>query len=211
MSDESETEDGELLIADSDDMEIEDLGREKKGLRSAIEWAIVIGVALLVALGIRHWVFQPFWIPSGSMEDTLVVGDRVLVNKLSYHLHDIHRGDVVVFEHPANWELDDEVKDLIKRVIGLPGDTVKIEHCNVFIDGKQLIEPYTDGQCTEPASGVVDPDGDGQFVVPDDVVFVMGDNRGGSQDSRVHGYVPEDDIVGRAFVVIWPIGNWRWL
>jgi signal peptidase I len=189
----------------------EPAARPAKRLRGIAEWAVVIGVALLVALAIRHWVFQPFWIPSGSMEDTLVVGDRVLVNKLSYKLHDVNRGDVVVFEHPDSWQLDDEVKDLIKRVIGLPGDTLRIEDCQVYVDDQLLVEPYVDDQCTQPAGAVVDPDGDGEFVVPDGVVFVMGDNRNGSQDSRVHGFVPEGDIVGRAFVVIWPIGNWRWL
>ena len=145
------------------------------------------------------------------MTNTLEIGDRVLVNKLSYRLHDFNRGDVVVFEHPESWQLDDDVKDLIKRVIGLPGESVHIEECSVFIDGRKLVEPYTDDQCTDPAEPLVDPDGDGTFIVPDDMLFVMGDNRTGSQDSRVHGFVPESDVVGRAFVIIWPRGNWSWL
>jgi signal peptidase I len=182
-----------------------------KGLRSLVEWIVVIAVALLVALVIRTWVFQPFWIPSGSMEDTLDLGDRVLVNKLSYRLHDINRGDVVVFDRPEEWLLGDDVKHLIKRVVGVEGDTIRIEDCSVFVNGKKAVEPYVDGQCTTPADAVVDPDRDGEFVVPDDKIFVMGDNRGGSNDSRVNGFVGEDDVVGRAFVVIWPRGHWRWL
>jgi len=185
--------------------------RASSGLRSLLEWGLVIAVALVVALLIRRWMFQPFWIPSGSMEDTLEVGDRVLVNKLSYHLHDFNRGDVVVFEQPDTWLLGDDIKDLIKRVIGLPGESVHIEECSVFIDGRKLVEPYTDEKCTEPPEPLVDPDGDGTVVVPDDMLFVMGDNRTGSQDSRYHGFVPQSDVVGRAFVIIWPKGNWSWL
>jgi signal peptidase I len=185
--------------------------RLPRSLRSLIEWGVVIAIALLVALGVRTWVFQPFWIPSGSMENTLEVGDRVLVNKLSYRLHDFNRGDVVVFEQPDSWLLDDDIKDLIKRVIGLPGEEIRIADCAVYIDGRRLVEPYTQGRCTDPAYPVVDPDGDGAFVVPEDMLFVMGDNRTGSQDSRVHGFVPEGNVVGRAFVVIWPQGNWKWL
>ncbi len=185
--------------------------RKPKGARALLEWVIVIAVALLVALGIRQFLFQPFWIPTGSMEDTLVAGDRVLVNKAAYRFHDIRRGDVVVFKRPDNWAVEEAVKDLIKRVIGIPGDTITITDCSVYIDGRRLVEPYVDDRCTEPASEVVDPDGDGTFVVPDGVVFVMGDNRTGSSDSRVNGFVPEDDVVGRAFVLIWPLSNWRWL
>lgn len=185
--------------------------RRSKGMRAAVEWVAVIVVALLVALGIRQFLFQPFWIPTGSMENTLVAGDRVLVNKAAYRFHDIRRGDVVVFKRPDNWAVEQTVKDLIKRVIGIPGDEVTIRDCSVYVDGRRLVEPYVDDRCTEPASEVVDPDGDGTFSVPDGMVFVMGDNRTGSSDSRVNGFVPEDDVVGRAFVVMWPLKHWRWL
>lgn len=185
--------------------------KRKSGLKSTIEWLVVVAVALIVALGIRQFLFQPFWIPSGSMEDTLGVGDRVLVNKASYRLHGIRRGDVVVFEQPKTWPLAPEVKDLIKRVIAIGGDEVTIRDCSVWLNGDKLIEPYTDGRCTEPATEVLDPDGDGSFQVPDGMLFVMGDNRTGSTDSRFNGFVPKDDVVGRAFVVIWPRGHWRWL
>jgi signal peptidase I len=176
-----------------------------------LEWGAVVLVALLAALGIRQWVFQPFWIPSGSMENTLDIGDRVLVNKLSYHLHPIHRGDVIVFSLPRSWNLGASVKDLIKRVIAVPGDTVYIHDCSVWVNDKKLNEPYTEGRCTEPATAVLDPTGSGRFTVPAKELFVMGDNRTGSSDSRFNGYVPESDVVGRAFVLIWPVGRWRWL
>ena len=182
-----------------------------KRVKSLVEWVVVIAVALIVALGIRQFVFQPFWIPSGSMEDTLDIGDRVLVNKASYRFHGIRRGDVVVFKQPATWPLGESVKDLIKRVIALPGDEVFIHDCSVWLNGAKLIEPYTDGKCTEPAEAILDADGDGKFVVPQKMIFVMGDNRTGSTDSRFNGFVPKKDVVGRAFVIIWPKGHWGWL
>jgi len=182
-----------------------------KKVKSLIEWLVVIVVALVVALGIRQFVFQPFWIPSGSMEDTLGIGDRVLVNKAAYRFHGIRHGDVVVFEQPESWPLAESVKDLIKRVIAIPGDEVFIHDCSVWLNGGKLIESYTDGKCTEPAEAVLDPDGDGKFVVPDKMLFVMGDNRTGSTDGRFNGFVPKSDVVGRAFVVIWPRKHWGWL
>ncbi|CAB4827162.1 MAG: signal peptidase I [Actinobacteria bacterium] len=182
-----------------------------KKVKSLIEWVVVIVVALVVALGIRQFVFQPFWIPSGSMEDTLGIGDRVLVNKAAYRFHGIRHGDVVVFEQPESWPLAESVKDLIKRVIAIPGDEVFIHDCSVWLNGGKLIESYTDGKCTEPAEAVLDPDGDGRFVVPDRMLFVMGDNRTGSTDGRFNGFVPKSDVVGRAFVVIWPRKHWGWL
>jgi signal peptidase I len=175
------------------------------------EWSLVLGIALGAALIIRLFVFQPFYIPSGSMLDTLHVHDRILVNKLSYKLHDIRRGDVIVFDRPSGWEVGDDVKDLVKRVIGLPGDTLTFRDCAVYVNGQPLDEPYTGGQCTNPPNQSVDPDHDGSVKVADDSVFVLGDNRGDSSDSRINGSVPENKVVGRAFVVYWPIGNWKWL
>jgi signal peptidase I len=189
--------------------------------RSVVEWVLVIAAALLISFGIKTFLFQPFKIPSGSMEQTLKVGDRVLVNKLSYHLHGVHRGDVVVFERPPNHpEID--AKDLIKRVIGLPGDRLTIKGNQVLIDGKPLSEPYvkhvpgTDQAepslprppgCTFPDFTGVDEPPDlppDTIVVPEGDVFVMGDNRTDSSDSRCFGPIPKKLIVGRAFLRMWP-------
>jgi signal peptidase I len=184
--------------------------RPRKVGRAVREWVLVIGGALVVALLIRTFLFQAYEIPSPSMVDTLKVGDRVLVNKLSYKLHDIHRGDVVVFKRPPG-EPDPAIKDLIKRVVGLPGETLTFKDCQVFVGGKALVEPYADGQCTDPPQSNIDPDGDGIITVPSKMLFVMGDNRGGSFDSRYFGPITESSVVGRAFVIMWPIGDWAWL
>ena len=128
---------------------------------------------------------------------TLHDGDRVFVNKLSYRLHDPNRGDVVVL-HQITGASE---RDLIKRVIALPGETIEVRSCQVLIDGRVLEEPYLDPEVVTPGNcgGELAP-----VTVPDDHVFVMGDNRGGSQDSRALGPIDEDDLVGRAFVVFWP-------
>jgi signal peptidase I len=181
--------------------------------RVLVEWIVVIVVALLVAQLIKTFLLQQFSIPSESMAPTLRTGDRVFVNKLSYRLHDVNRGDVVVFERPEALT-DPRTKDLIKRVIGLPGETIQFrpDDCQVVVDGRVLEEPYlAPGSCTEAPGSHVDPDQDGTIVVPDESVFVMGDNRSNSTDSRVFGAIEEDSIVGRAFVIIWPIGDWAWL
>lgn len=191
-----------------------DEAQPKSHWRALREWAIVITVALGVAIVIRTFVVAPFYIPSDSMFDTLHTDDRILVNKLSYRLHDVHRGDVVVFRKPPTVNFGDEkVEDLIKRIIGVPGDTLEFRDCGVVVNGLDLEEPYTDGACTEPPNQTVDPEQDGVVVVPDDSFFVMGDNRraGQSYDSRFWGFVDDDLIVGRAFVIIWPKGHWAWL
>jgi signal peptidase I len=168
----------------------------RSNAKSILEWVGVIVGALLVALLIKTFLLQAFYIPSRSMEPTLRIGDRVLVNKLSYKVHDINRGDIVVFERPKD-EPPDAIKDLIKRVIGLPGETVSTQNGQVYIDGRPLDEPYL------PAGTVTDnlP----PTKVPEDEVFVMGDNRGDSRDSRYFGPIDEGLIVGRAFVRIWPV------
>ncbi|MEZ5239828.1 MAG: signal peptidase I [Microthrixaceae bacterium] len=171
---------------------------ERSPLRNALEWAAVILGAVLVALLVRNFVVQSFQIPSGSMHPTLVEGDRVLVNRLSYRLHDINRGDVIVFERPESAPAaPGEPEDLIKRVIGLPGETVSESDGNVLIDGVELSEPYL-----EP--GTLTGDLPEPVTVPEGEVFVMGDNRGNSSDSRFIGPIDEDLVVGRAFAIIWP-------
>ena len=197
-----------LTVADSVDP-----ARSASIGRTIREWIVVIAIALGVALMIRGFAIAPFSIPSGSMHQTLVEDDRILVNKLSYRLHDVRRGDVVVFEKPPNVDFGPKVKDLVKRVIGVPGDVVEIHDCQVFVNGQQLDEPYRNGDCTEKGNESSDPDGDGRNVVPERSYLVMGDNRvsGQSWDGRFWGFVDEDLIVGRAFVVVFPFGHWRWL
>jgi signal peptidase I len=175
------------------------------GVRAFLDWFVVIAVALLVAFVVRTFVIAHFVVEGESMYSTLDTNDRVFVNKLSYRLHDPNRGDVVVL-HQVTGASE---RDLIKRVIGLPGESVEVRNCTVLIDGRVLDEPYLDPEVVTPTDcgGDYVPDG----VVPDDHVFVMGDNRGGSQDSRVIGPISEDDLVGRAFVVFWPQSHWQWL
>jgi signal peptidase I len=169
------------------------------------EWAIVVVVAITAAILMKVFVVQQFYVSGHSMDTTLHDFDRVLVNKLSYDLHDPRRGDVVVLEDSHGFDK----RDLIKRVIALPGETIEIRQCVVYIDGKRLVEPYLDPDVVTPTN--CGPDY-GPAKMGDDKVFVMGDNRGGSGDSRNSlGPVDYDQIVGRAFVVIWPKGHWRWL
>jgi signal peptidase I len=175
------------------------------GARAFFDWMVVIVVALLVAFLVRTFVIAHFVVEGESMYSTLDTGDRVFVNKLSYRLHDPNRGDVVVL-HQITGASE---RDLIKRVIGLPGETVEVRNCTVLIDGRVLDEPYLDPEVVTPTNCGGDFVLDG--VVPADHVFVMGDNRGGSQDSRVIGPISEDDLVGRAFVVFWPRSHWQWL
>jgi signal peptidase I len=174
-------------------------------------------MAFLLAVLIKTFLFQAFFIPSGSMEPTLMPGDRVLVNKIPYYFGEPQRGDIVVFSNPNPQAVPDrgviggffhwlfeglgvqkpDYDDFIKRVVGLPGDTVEFKGGNVYVNGTQLDEPYLgDVKTTAPQP---------KYVVPAGKLFVMGDNRGNSLDSRFSlGFVPIDDVVGKAFVIIWP-------
>jgi signal peptidase I len=179
----------------------------------------LILVALVVAIVVKTFLVQAFFIPSESMVPTLEVGDRVFVNKLVYDFGDIHRGDVIVFQNPhpdqapdrgvidgfAHW-LGEGIglsqpptEDFIKRVVGLPGETLEIRNNVVYIDGERLPEPYLTPDAKEH-NGDYPP-----TKIPDDALFVMGDNRGNSADSRFGlGFVPLDQVIGKAFVIIWP-------
>lgn len=168
---------------------------KRSPLRNAIEWALVIGVALGVAFAIKILLVQAFYIPSASMEPALRAGDRVLVNKVSYRLHDVHRGDVIVFRRPPN-EPPSSIEDLIKRVIGLPGDTVEARDGAVFVNGLLLDEPYLPEDTYTSTFATLH--------IPAGHVFVLGDNRGDSRDGRFFGPISTDLIVGHAFVKVWP-------
>jgi signal peptidase I len=173
--------------------------------RLVIEWAAVVVVALLGALLIRSVVLQAFWIPSASMEPTLNINDRLLVNKLSYHMHPVHRGDIVVFRRSPNMVVAENDKDLVKRVIGLPGETIEsTPDGRILIDGKALSEPYL------PHGTALGPPVAKQ-VVPPGRYFVMGDNRSDSTDSRFFGPIARSQILGRAFILIWPLSDFTLL
>ena len=192
------------------------------------EIVIVVVLALALATIVRVFLVQAFVIPSGSMENTLLIGDRVLVSKLTTRFGEVQRGDVVVFADPGSWLgpvppgpggvrgavsdalqfvgvlPDDSEGHLIKRVIGLPGDRVaccdpegRLTVNGVAVDEGALLKPGV-AASAEPFD----------VTVPDGSLWVMGDNRPNSGDSRVHGAVPESDVAGRAFVVVWPPGRW---
>jgi signal peptidase I len=172
--------------------------------RAVVDWVVVIGVALLVAILVRTFLLAHFVVDGASMRTTLETGDRVFVNKLSYRLHDPNRGDVVVLHQIGG----SSERDLIKRVIALPGEEIEYRSCVVTIDGRRLEEPYLDPTVVTPGNCGEEQE---PLVVPDDSVFVMGDNRGGSSDSRAIGPIQESDLVGRAFVVFWPRSHAQWL
>jgi signal peptidase I len=178
--------------------------RRRRARRRAMEWPVLIAFALVAAFVIRTFALQTFYIPSGSMHETLLEGDRVLVNKISYHLHAPNRGDVVVFTTPPAFKSIIEDDDLIKRVVALPGETVEGHDRKVWINGKALSEPYVEPTC----NGTDDFD---KFTIPAGDVWVMGDNRCDSYDSRKFGPILQSSIVGRAFTLVWPPGRVAWL
>ncbi len=175
-----------------------------RGAKAFFDWALVVVIALVVALGVRTFLLAHFVVEGSSMYSTLETGDRVFVNKVSYRLHDPNRGDVVVL-HEIRGTTE---RDLIKRVIAVGGEEIEMRSCEVRIGGQLLLEPYLDPTVVTPGNcgGEFGP-----LIVPEGTVFVMGDNRAGSQDSRALGPIVLDDIVGRAFVVFWPRSNWQWL
>jgi signal peptidase I len=173
------------------------------------DWFLVVVLALGAALLVRVFVLQQFYISGPSMETTLYGDNRVLVNKLSYRLHDVHRGDVVVFDRVTTSDGTVSHDDLIKRVIALPGDTVEIKNCVVIVNSKPLAEPYLD----KDVLAIADPVTRCRVAnlpvqnVPDKKIFVMGDNRPESFDSRSFGPISESLIVGRAFAIVWPFSR----
>ena len=170
--------------------------RKSKGGRAAVEWGVLIVAALLIAIVIRTFVFQAFYIPSESMVPTLKVGDRVLVNKLSYKLHDPRRGDIVVFKAPPAAATAD-IKDLVKRLVGLPGETIEGKEGHIYINGKVLNEPYLPKDVKSRTFG---PE-----KVPPDSYFMLGDNRQYSKDSTFFGPIKRNQFIGRVFMRIWPL------
>ena len=160
----------------------------KKG-GGALEYLVILLVSFALVFGfVRPFVMEAFWIPSGSMIPTLEIGDRVLVNKFIYRFTDPSRGDIIVFE-----SVDNSNEDLIKRVVGLPGDKIAVRGGKLFVNGEPQKEPYTNKKLPDRSFFA-------NTTVPKDHVFVMGDNRGNSADSRVFGPLPKKNIEGEAFL-----------
>lgn len=222
------------------------LSELRRGLRKArsnwfvaflIDFVVIVGTAMVLSVAIKAFLIRSFYIPSGSMLETLQINDRIIVNVMAPELVPIEHGDVVVFRDPGGWlgaipttekepiqELTDFVlgtfgitapdsaEHLVKRVIGLPGDTV--ECCDpqgrLLINGVPIDEPYL-------APGANPSDVEFKVTIPEGNYWVMGDNRGNSTDSRFHqdlpskGFVDESFIVGKAFVISWPIAHFEWL
>jgi signal peptidase I len=171
--------------------------RPRSVLGMVVEIVIIVAAAFAIAMLVQLFIVKPFTIPSVSMEPTLMVGDRVLVNRLTYHFRDPRRGDVVVFPSP----IEDE--NLIKRIVAVGGDTVEVKDGALYLNGQRQAEPQLKDQTI-----------DGVFpltTIPAGYVFMMGDNRNDSADSRVFGPVSTKALLGKAFVVYWPIRRWHGL
>jgi signal peptidase I len=176
-----------------------------------VDYVVIAVVAIGLALVIQAFLVKPYRIPSPSMVDTLQPGDRVLVNRLVYHLRPLHRRDIVVFRYPLNTKVA-----FIKRVVGLPGDKLLARNGKLYVNGVPQNEPYV-----HKTNGVTDPTNPAgviagttmthpwslsqEYTVPPDHFFVMGDNRLDSDDSRVWGPVPMGDLIGEGFFIYWPL------
>ncbi|HUD68833.1 MAG TPA: signal peptidase I [Acidimicrobiales bacterium] len=186
-----------------DAVEISPVVQPRRARSSAwlmLEWLGVISVALLLAVGVRAYVIQTFYIPSGSMEPTLNVGDRILVFKLAYDFASPAIGDVVVFRAPPSEHCGDpSITDLVKRIVGVPGDRMSSSGNEILVNGKPLVQDWPHVvDLIYPIS---------PRTIPPNDYFVMGDNHPASCDSRVWGYVPRADIIGKVVLKIWPLSQ----
>ncbi len=179
--------------------------------RVLLQASVVVALAVIIAIVLRTFVVGTYLIPSGSMEPTLMINDRIMVDKLSYHMHGVHQGDIVVFSTPPAENCGGPpVSDLVKRVIGLPGDTISLAYGLVYVNGKLLSEPWfaagaeppTTAGPSEKPYALQHP-----YKVPPDHVYVMGDNRTVSCDSRYWGPILESSIVGKVDVRFWPVSR----
>ena len=206
----------------SDDLDIQeqagdeqtgDAARRKSRSRTLFDYALTALVAVTLALAIQAFLVKPYLIPSVSMANTLMPGQRVLVDRFVYHYRTVHRGDIIVFRWPGH----ENETPLIKRVVGLPGDRLALRNGQLLVNGKQLPESYVRrvhgaAEQTLPAfegSGIEAWSLANPYTVPPGHYFVMGDNRTESNDSRYWGTVPRDNIIGRAFFVYWPLDRLR--
>lgn len=184
----------------------EEIQQEEQAQRRALSWQRIreniqiIAIALLLALLIRAFVAEPRFIPSDSMLPTLEVGDRLVVEKISYHFHPPVKGDIIVFEPPQQLQIQGYAKDqaFIKRVIGTPGQIIQIQNGKVYLNNSPLTEDYI----AEPPNYQME-----KVKVPEDYLFVMGDNRNNSNDSHVWGFLPKQNIIGHACFRFWPLSR----
>ncbi|MBT9312714.1 signal peptidase I [Leptothoe kymatousa] len=162
--------------------------------------AKLVAIAVAIAVVIRLFVAEPRFIPSNSMDPTLRIGDRLLIEKVSYRFHPPHHGDIVVFEPPPQLQAVGYRADqaFIKRVIGLPGDTMRVQNGQVYRNNQPLDEGYILAQPAYEMNAV---------TVPDNTLFVMGDNRNDSNDSHIWGFLPMGNVIGHATLRFWPLEN----
>ncbi len=186
------TEDRTSLDTIPSGLQGDNLDRDKKKGSFLGEVLESVAIAVILAFVIRFFLFQPFYIPSGSMEPTLQPKDRIIVNKFIYWVRKPQRGDIIVFKYPR-----DPSRDFIKRLVGLPGETIEIRDSVLFVNGKKVDQPFLPKGLRYGSYGPI--------KVPADNYFMMGDNRNNSEDSRVWGTLPKENIVGEAMVVYWPV------
>ena len=169
-----------------------------------IEWGIILLAALIVSVALRTFAFQTFFIPSGSMEPTLQIGDRIMVDKLAVDWGTINRGDILVFKSPPTEDCGGTpVVDLVKRVIGVPGDKLYSVGNTIYVNGQKFNEAWTH---TKPLGNEIAP-ASNPVVVAANHYFMMGDNHDNSCDSRMWGTIPRSDVIGKAFFRVWPLGR----
>jgi signal peptidase I len=161
-----------------------------------LEIAKTVATAAILAFGIRTFVAEARYIPSSSMEPTLEINDRLIIEKISYHFREPERGDVVVFSPTQTLQEQNFNEAFIKRVIGLPGDTVEVKNGRVYINNEPLVEKYI---AEKPLYDY------GPVTVPQEQYLVLGDNRNNSYDSHYWGFVPEENLIGRAVIRFWPV------
>jgi signal peptidase I len=177
----------------------------KSRRRGFIEWFLVLIAALALSFLVRTFVFQEYYVPSGSMTPTLDIGDRIMVDKLSVDFGTVNIGDIVVFKAPPGVKTmcGDDVADLVKRVIGVPGDTLYSTGNTIYVNGKPLDQKWTVYKAM--GSHPIKP-----ITLRKNMYFMMGDNHAGSCDSRYWGPVPRSDLIGKVFLKVWPLSHWHW-
>ncbi len=182
--------------------ELQSEREEKGGLSTFASFLIMIAIVVVAYFGLRTFVVGTYEIPSGSMLDTIQIGDRVFSEKVSYYFRDPEQGDIITFADPENPQ-----RTLIKRVIAVGGQTVDLKDGYVYVDGKKLNEPYTEGKQSLPLNTAYGVSVTYPYTVPDGYLWVMGDNRTNSADSRYFGAVSKDSVTGHANFTFWPLNR----